>query len=222
MKGKLIVLDGGDGSGKTEQTKLLIERFLRERQPAQTVSYPRYHMPTGALVKSYLDGAFGPPLEVDARQASVLYALDRWASFREGVFAPLEAGVNIVATRYAASNMAHQGSKIVDPVERTAFFRWNDELEHGIYGIPRPDLNIILHVPAEISIKLIDGRGLTKDGHENIGHLRRAEATYLELARTFPNFALIECVREGRLLSIPEIHELVWTEVSKVLALQPA
>jgi len=222
MRGKLIVLDGGDGSGKTVQTDLLIGRFQKEGQPARTVSYPRYHTPTGALVKSYLNGAFGPPMEVGAKQASIFYAMDRWASMREGDLAPLEAGVHMVANRYAASNMAHQGSKIVDPAERTAFFRWNDELEHVTYGIPRPDLNVILHVPADISISLIDGRGNAKDGHENVEHLRRAEATYLELARSFPNFALIECVRDGKLLSREEIHELVWAEVSKALAVRPA
>lgn len=222
MRGKLIVLDGGDGSGKTVQTDLLIGRFQKEGRPARTVSYPRYHTPTGALVKSYLNGAFGPPMEVGAKQASIFYAMDRWASMREGDLAPLEQGVNMVANRYAASNMAHQGSKIVDPAERTAFFRWNDELEHVTYGIPRPDLNVILHVPADISISLIDGRGNVKDGHENVEHLRRAEATYLELARSFPNFALIECVQDGVLLSREAIHELVWAEVSKVLAAQPA
>lgn len=221
-RGKLIVLDGGDGSGKTVQTDLLIGRFGKEGLPAQTVSFPRYETPTGAIVKSYLNGAFGPPMEVGAKAASVLYATDRWAAFREGVFAPLEQGVSMVANRYAASNMAHQGSKIVDPAERTAFFRWNDELEHGIFGIPRPDLNVILHVPAEVSIGLIDGRGNAKDGHENVEHLRRAEATYLELARSFPGFVLIECVRDGVLLPREDIHELVWAEVRKVLATQPA
>lgn len=221
-RGKLIVLDGGDGSGKTVQTDLLIARFRKEGLPAQTVSYPRYETPTGAIVKSYLNGAFGPPMEIGAKPASIFYAMDRWVSFREGALAPLDSGVHMVANRYAASNMAHQGSKIVDPAERTAFFRWNDELEHVIYGIPRPDLNVILHVPADVSISLIDGRGNVKDGHENVEHLRRAEATYLELARSFPGFVLVECVRDGRLLPREEIHELVWAEVSKALAAQPA
>lgn len=221
-RGKLIVLDGGDGSGKTVQTDLLVGRFKKEGLPAQTISFPRYGTPTGAIVKSYLTGAFGPPLEIGAKAASVLYATDRWAAFREGAFAPLETGVHMVANRYAASNMAHQGSKIVDPDERTSFFRWNDALEHDVFGIPRPDLNVILHVPAEVSISLIDGRGNEKDGHENVEHLKRAEATYLELARSFPNFALIECVRDGKLLSREAIHELVWSEVSAVLTLQPA
>lgn len=221
-RGKLIVIDGGDGSGKTEQTKLLVERMKKEGQSVGTLSYPRYETPTGKVVKAYLDGAYGAAMHIPARQASMLYAVDRWASFKEGDFGGLAKGEHRICNRYVGSNMGHQGSKIDDPAERAAFFAWNDEIEHGFFGIPRPDLNVILHVPAETSIKLIDGRGNAKDGHENVEHLRRAEATYLELARTFPNFALIECVVDGKLLSIPEIHELVWAEVSKTLALQPA
>jgi dTMP kinase len=221
--GKFFGLDGGDCSGKTEQAKLLVERIGRETgRPTGALSYPRYETLTGKVVKAYLDGAFGTPTKLDARQASMLYATDRWASFKEGDFACLKRGEHLVTNRYVTANMGHQGSKIDDPAERAAFFAWADDLEHVFYGIPRPDLNIILHVPAEVSMRLLASRGNVPDGHENIEHLRRAEATYLELAHTLPNCALIECVKDGELLSIPEVHELVWAEVSKVLALQPA
>ena len=222
MRGKLIVIDGGDGSGKTKQTELLVARGAKEGKPFGTLSYPRYETKTGIVVKAYLNGEFGPPWDIPAEEASMLYAVDRWASFMEGDFKPLEEGVNMIANRYSGSNMGHQGSKIDDPAKRTAFFTWNDALEHEFFGIPRPDLNIVLHVPADISISLIDGRGNAKDGHENVEHLRRAEATYLELARTFPGFVLIECVRDGKLMPAEEIHELVWAEVSKALSVQPA
>ena len=222
MRGKLFVIDGGDGSGKTMQTQLLIARAAAEGLPFATLSYPRYETKTGVVVNAYLNGEYGPPLDIPAQQASMLYAIDRWAYFMEGDFAPLERGVHMIANRYSGSNMGHQGSKIDDPAKRTAFFKWNDELEHGFFGIPRPYLNIVLHVPADISISLIDSRGNAKDGHENVEHLRRAEATYLELARSFPGFVLIECVKDGKLLQPEDIHELVWAEVSKVLVRQPA
>ena len=222
-EGKFFNFDGGDGSGKTEQAKLAAERLARETgRKVSTLSYPRYHTKTGAVVKAYLDGAFGPPMDIDARQASMLYAIDRWASFKEGDFEGLKRGEHLVSNRYVTANMGHQGSKIADPAARTAFFRWEDEIEYGFFGIPRPDLNVILHVPAEVSMRLIVARGNAMDGHENLEHLKRAEATYLEIASTFPNCVLIECAPGGNLLSIPEIHELVWAEVSKALVLQPA
>ncbi len=217
-RGKLIVIDGTNGSGKTEQAKRLVARLEREGHAVGTLSYPRYETPTGRVVKSYLEGVYGTATEVPARQASMLYAIDRWASFKEGDLAPLERGAHVVANRYVASNMGHQGAQILDPEARAEFFRWNDDLEHGLFGIPRPDLNVILHVPSEVTMTLIDKRGNEKDQHENLEHQRAAEAAYLELARSFPNFALVECVVDGRLLSIDEIHELVWTEVRKTLA----
>ncbi|HJV33051.1 MAG TPA: thymidylate kinase [Patescibacteria group bacterium] len=216
-KGKFMVIDGMDGSGKTEQTKLLVERLRKEGLPVETISFPRYDTDSGKVVKAYLDGAFGTPDEVGPKRASILYAVDRYAASRE-MRQSLDAGTNLVANRYVASNMGHQGSKERREADRMAFYRWNDELEFGLFDIPRPDLNVILHVPVDISLALIEKRGATKDMHENRAHLEVAEATYLEIARTFPGFALIECVEGGRLLSIPEVHEKVWAAVAPLLA----
>ncbi len=225
-RGKLIVLDGGDGSGKTEQTDRLVKRMSAEGYPVATKSFPRYGMKSAGPVEDYLGkgrdtpgmGAYGPIDEIGPRQASILYAIDRWAAYRQGDFAPLEQGTHMVLNRYVASNMGHQGSKISDPKERSAYFRWNDDLEFGIFGIPRPDINLILHVPAEVAISLIDGRGIAKDGHENLEHLKRAEATYLEIARSFPNFVLIECMDSaGNLMTPEKIHDLVWTHIQPLL-----
>lgn len=216
-KGKFLVIDGMDGSGKTEQTRMLVERMAKESLPVETVSFPRYETDSGKVVKAYLDGAFGTPDDVGSKRASVLYAVDRYAA-SAGMRRTLEAGTNLVANRYVASNMGHQGSKERRETERMAFYRWNDELEYGLFAIPRPDLNVILHVPVDVSLSLIEKRGATKDLHENRSHLEAAEATYLEISRTFPGFALIECVEEGRLLSIPEVHEKVWAAVAPMLA----
>jgi dTMP kinase len=220
-RGKFLVIDGMDGSGKTEQTKLLIARMAREGCPVEQISFPRYETPTGAAVKQYLNGEFGSPEEVGPKRASVFYALDRYAASGE-IRGWLGAGKNVVANRYVASNMGHQGSKERRESERMAFYRWNDELEYGLFGIPRPDLNVILHVPVDTALALIDKRGNAKDEHENRAHLEAAEATYLEIARAFPGFTLIECVEDGRLLSIPEVHEKVWAAVAPLLARLPA
>lgn len=216
-QGKFLVIDGTDGSGKATQTKLLIERMRAEGLPVRTFAFPRYETPTGQKVKRYLAGEFGPPAALDPYQASPFYADDRKAAAPE-IEAALAAGDHVVADRYVAANMGHQGSKIADPDARTAYFRWNDELEYGRNGIPRPDLNVILHVPAETAMELIERRGNVKDGHESdLDHLKRAEETYMEIGRTFPGFRIIECVENGVLLTPEAIHAKVWEVVRPLL-----
>ncbi len=219
--GKFLVIDGTDGSGKTEQTKLLLERMQKEQLPVATISFPRYDTDSGKVVKAYLDGKFGTPDEVGAKRASILYAVDRYAACFD-VRGMLASGTNLIANRYVASNMGHQGSKERDAAERMAFYRWNDELEFGLFEIPRPDINVILHVPVDVSLTLIEKRGNAKDAHENREHLAAAEQTYLEIARIFPGFVLIECVENGQLLSLTEIHEKVWAAVAPILVRVPA
>ena len=215
--GKFFVIDGTDGSGKATQTKLLVERLRAAGYNVRTISFPRYDTPTGTVVRAYLMGEFGPADKVDARQASEFYATDRAAAAPE-IAAWLAAGDIVVADRYVAANMGHQGGKIADPAERMEFFRWEEGLEYGLNRLPRPDLNVILHVPAEISMALVEQRGNVKDGHEtDPGHLRRAEQTYIEIARTFPGFRLIECVRDGHIMRREDISDLVWAAVKPLL-----
>lgn len=217
-KGKLIVIDGGDGTGKATQTDLLIRRMRTLGVPVETMSFPRYKEPGSILVRKYLAGEFGTAKEVGSRVASAFFAVDRWAAsaqLREW----LEDGTHVVLDRYVAANMGHQGGKIDDPEERAALFRWLHDLEHVQFGIPEPDLNVIMHVTAERTAGLIDGRGAAKDIHEqDPEHLAAAERVYLEIARLFPEkFRLIECMKDGRLMSKGDIHELVWAIVSPLL-----
>jgi dTMP kinase len=215
-QGKFFVIDGTDGSGKATQTKLLIERMRRESLPVEMISFPQYGSKSAGPIEEYLAGRFGTPEDVGARRASIFYAVDRYAAGAK-ISGWLHGGTNVVADRYVASNMGHQGSKERNAVERAAFYRWNDELEYGLFKIPRPDLNVILHVPAAVSMQLIEKRGKTKDAHENLEHLTAAETTYLEIARTFPGFTLIECVENGRLLAPEEVHAKVWAAVRTFL-----
>ena len=153
-------------------------------------------------------------------RASILYAVDRFvAAFKIRKW--LDDNKIVIANRYVASNMGHQGGKIKDPEARKKFFAWNDDLEYNIFRIPRPDLNIILHVPAGIAQTLVDKKGhreylagAKRDIHEDdLHHLQNAEEAYLEIARTFPNFELVECVENGELLSIEAIHKKAWDVV---------
>ncbi|MEA3249315.1 MAG: thymidylate kinase [Patescibacteria group bacterium] len=218
QKGKLIVIDGTDGSGKATQTDMLIKRMRAAHLTVETVSFPRYDEPSSTLVRKYLAGEFGTASEVDPKIASTFYAVDRWAA-SEQIRGWLNDGANVVMDRFVASNMGHQGGKFPNQGERLAFFRWLFDLEHGEFGIPKPDLNVILHVPTERSDRLMDDRGRDRDIHESDPeHLRAAEQVYLEIAELFPDdFTLIECMRDGKLMSRGDIHSLVWVAASHLL-----
>lgn len=219
-----IMIDGIDGSGKSIQAQLLIERLRKENRPVEIISFPRYGLKSAAPIEEYLNGAYGTAEEVGPYRASVLYAVDRFAAAPQ-IRQWLKDGKIVVANRYVSSNMGHQGGKIHDPEERKKFFAWNDNLEYNIFNIPRPDLNIILHVPADIAQQLVDKKGereylkgAKRDIHEaDLHHLKNAEETYLEMALTFPNFGIVECVENGQLLSIEAIHEKIWQIVKKHL-----
>ncbi len=228
-RGKFIVIEGTDGSGKTEQFNRLLMR-LPEGFSVKTIDFPQYEEPSSYFVREYLNGNYGAleDEEIGPRRASLFYALDRFDASEKKIKKWLDDGVTVIANRYVGSNMGHQGGKIGDGKQRKDFFGWLDELEYGTFGVPRPDLNIILHVPAEIAQELVDRKaargyigGKKRDLHEgNIEHLRHAEKVYLEIAELFPeNFTVIECAPEGKLLSIEEIHEKVWDVAKRTLNL---
>ena len=224
MGGIFIVIDGTDGSGKATQTRLLVERLGQGKIPFATISFPQYQNLSSGPTREYLSGKYGRnPNDVSPYQGSILYAVDRFdASFQ--IRSWLEENRVVVADRYVSSNMGHQGSKISDPEERRKFFEWNDHLEYGIFNLPKPDLNIILHVPADISLTLAKGSSASKGGvvgdiHEhNEKHLRAAEKSYLEIVETFPGFNLIECADEqGILASTETIHKKIWSLISPLV-----
>jgi dTMP kinase len=174
-----------------------------------------------------LNGNFGTLEEIGPKQASIFYALDRYAASKD-IREAISSGKVAISNRYVGSNLGHQGSKFSDPEERKKYFEWNYELEYVINGIPKPDLNIILHVPAAIAQELVDKKierqylgGKKRDLHEaDLGHLKRTEEVYKQLAGLFPgDFTIIECAPDGKLLSIDEVHEKVWEVARGVLGI---
>lgn len=213
--GVFIMLEGTDGSGKTTQTNLLVEKLKTKGYKVEQISFPQYGEPSATMVEAYLRGDFGSADEVGPYKASVLYAVDRFAA-KEKIEQWLASGSIVIANRYVASNMGHQGGKIKDPTERQKYFDWNYNLEYTIFEIPKPDINIILHVPTEISKQLVDEREKAgthdrtgkRDIHqENIQHLKDAEQAYLDIAAKFKEFTLLSCATEGRMRSREEIHD---------------
>ena len=224
MKGLFIMIEGTDGSGKSVQTNLLVDALIKQGREVEQISFPQYGQPSAAMVEAYLNGEFGTAEAVGPYRASILYAIDRYAA--KGKIAKwLADGKIVIANRYVASNLGHQGGKIKDMAERKKYFAWNYNLEYNIFGIPKPDINLILHVTPEISQQLVDKkgareylRGKKRDIHEaDLNHLRAAEQAYIQIARSYPEFALIECVEEDQLLSPEIIHQKVMAHIQPYL-----
>jgi dTMP kinase len=221
--GKLIVIDGTDGSGKTTQFHLLISRLKEAGFLVETADFPQYNTKSSGPVEEYLSGKYGAANQVTPYQASLFYAIDRFdASFKIRQW--LQEGKIVVANRYVSSNMGHQGGKIINPLERKIFFNWLYELEYKLLEIPKPDLSLILHVEATVAQELArqrrreDWSGKNRDIHEeSLDHLKRAEETYQEIARTFPDFKFIRCTRNGAMLDREEIANLIWLVVKPLL-----
>lgn len=224
MKGKFIVLDGTDGSGKETQFKLLAEKLQKEGYEVRTADFPQYGKKSAGLVEEYLNGKYGGADEVGPYVASIFYACDRYdASLKIRKW--MEEGKIIISNRYVTANMGHQGGKINDQEERKKYFDWLYNLEYEIFKIPKPDLSVILHIPADIAQSLVDKKGHRdyvggekRDIHEDdLNHLKEAEKVYLELAKKFSNIKLIECTRDNKIMRRREIADLLWQDIKKCL-----
>lgn len=214
-------VDAQDGAGKNTQSDLLVARLNIEGFPARKVSFPRYDTPTGRLVHDYLHGKFGDPTKLDPLVASMIFARDREAAIPD----LMEWSRNsiLILDRYVSSNLAHQGGKISDLEKRKTLINKISALEFGLLEIPEPYLTIILGVSPEISFELSKKRfiesGKSLDGHEvNFEHIMNAAEVYRYLVATRSNsFRLVECCESGRLLSIDEVHEKIWSEFGPII-----
>ncbi len=217
-KGKLIIIEAGDGSGKATQTKALYEHLLSDGRKIQQISFPDYKSDSSALVRMYLSGKFGSrPEDVNAFAASTFYAVDRFASYKMNWQSSYNSGEWILADRYTTSNMVHQAVKLDDPEERKNFLDWLWDLEFIKLGLPVPDLVIFLDMDPAVSDKLIAARekGHEKDIHErDTGYLHRCHSVYLELAEKY-QWCRIKCSDKDEPRSIEAIHEDVYATVKE-------
>lgn len=222
--GVFIVLEGSDGSGKGTQFRLLSERLKAVGHEVAVFDFPRYEEPSSHFVKRYLNGDYGPASEVSPYTASIFYALDRYETSPH-IKEAIDGGGVVLANRYVGSNMAHQGTKFSSEAEQRGFFMWADSLEYQLLGIPRPNLNLFLKVPAEISFELIAKKAernytdKKRDEHEaDIQHIKKAVEAYDLLCKLFPkDFKEIDCTRDGQLLSIVEINDMIWKAIKPLL-----
>jgi thymidylate kinase/thymidylate synthase ThyX len=219
-EGVFLVIEGTDGSGKGTQFKLLIDKLTKEGYDVETFDFPQYEQESSYFVRQYLNGKYGSAEDVGPYTGSIFYALDRYESAPR-IRQALAEGKVVIANRFTGSNMAHQGTKFTSSEERNGYFIWLEAIEFKMLGIPRPDMSLVLRVPAEIAQKLVDqkeSRSYTdkkRDLHEaDINHLKRSVEVYDDLCRLFPkDFKQLECVRNGKILSIEAIHNLIWENV---------
>lgn len=211
MNGRLITIDGLDGSGKATQTELLCEELNRRGIKFRRVSFPDYHSDSSAPVRMYLNGEFGgKPEDVNAYAASSFFAVDRFASFIRDWKEDYRDGALIIADRYTTSNMIYQLPKL-PKTEWEKYLEWLQDFEYEKLGLPRPDLTVYLELPTEISQRLLDMRYLNgkgeRDIHEsNIGYLSACRESASYVAQRL-SWRTVICEEGGRPRKREEIHK---------------
>lgn len=227
-RGKLIVIEGIDGSGKETQTKLLIKELEKRKFKVKVMDFPQYGKTFfGDVVGRFLKGDFGTLKEVNPYLAALTFAGDRWQA-KDEINKYLDKGYIVILNRYAMSNMAHQGSKVFGKARRD-LLDFLDELEYKVYGIPREDLDILLDLPANVGKKLILkksqrnylGTHKKRDIHEgNVNYQNETRKLYLKLSEKYNYVKKVDCSKKGELKSIEDIHELVWNVASTFLGVK--
>ena len=219
--GKLIVIEGTDGSGKSTQFRLLTQRLENENIAFQKLVFPQYSEPSSALIRMYLGGEFGSkPTDVNAYAASTFYAVDRYASYKKVWGNWYEQGGLVVSDRYTTSNAVHQTSK--EPAEKQGeFLKWLYELEYDRLGLPKPNLIIYLDVPTDFTEQMMRRReadtNTTADIHEqDLDYLATCRRTGRAAAEYY-GWTVIQCVRDGRMRSIEDIHEEIYRHVAAIV-----
>lgn len=220
-RGKLIVIEGLDGSGKETQAKLLKEALAEQGVKIKPVTFPDYNNPSSALVKLYLGGKLGQsPGDVNPYAASSFYAVDRFASYKQFWQKDYEQGKVILADRYATSNAIYQLAKL--PKEQwNHFLKWIEEYEYQMLEIPKPDVVLYLDMPPEISQQLMlaryKGDESKKDLHEsNFAFLQQCRLSALYASKKL-GWKNIVCAENNAPRTIESIHQEVLAITKKQL-----
>jgi dTMP kinase len=216
-KGVLIVIDGGDGSGKATQATFLIQKLKEKKIPVKYFDFPRYYQSFhGQTVARFLRGEFGTIDQVSPYLASLAYALDR-ASAKQEMDDFLKKGGIIITNRYVSSSMAYQGAKFNSKNEQKEFLKWIYDLEYKVHRLPKENLVIYLYVPWQIGYQLtltkekrryLKGQAL--DIHEkDMAYRQKVEVMYLDLAKRNKHWEVVNCVENNQILPKEVIHQKI-------------
>ena len=222
MRGKIIVIEGTDCSGKETQTSLLVQRLRKSGRKIEHMCFPNYDSPTGKIIGgAYLGKSFiGESLfsegvdKVDPKVAALYYAADRRYN-RQRILDLLDDGVDVILDKYVESNMGHQGAKVFDKEERLKLYDNLTTLEYEFLELPKPDLTIFLYMPYKRIAELKKGRD-----DVNLIYVRNAEQAYLEFV-DLHDYKKIDCVdKKDKLRDMLDIHEDIYKLVAKELKLK--
>ena len=227
-KGKLIVIDGTDGSGKTTQVTLLRKKLTKEGYTVKILDFPEYYKNFfGKFIGHCLSKQYYNWINIHPKIASIAYAADRWESSKE-VQSWLKKGYIVLSNRYVSANQIHQGGKISNAKKRANFIKWLNKIEYEVFKIPKPDAVFYLNVPLNIIFKLIKERnkkvsrlymGKRKDIVEgNIPYLTNSNKSALWLAKTQKSWIKIDCVKNEVINTRENIHKEVYEKVKKIIS----
>ena len=219
--GKLIVIEGTDGSGKSTQFQKMSEHLEKDGVAFKHIVFPRYSEESSALIRMYLGGQFGDkPSDVNAYAASSFYAVDRYASYKMDWGKWYEDGGVVISDRYTTSNAVHQASK-EEGQARQDYLRWLYEFEYDQLKLPRPDLTIYLDVPTDFTEKMLRGR---EEATNTKADIHEKDMAYLATCRqcgreaaAFYGWKVIHCVKDGKMRSIEDIHNEIYAAVQQCL-----
>jgi dTMP kinase len=222
-KGKFIVIEGTDGSGKGTQIELLRNYLKGKKKDFEVSDFPQYNNFSGAFVAKYLRGEYGSAEEVGPYRGSIFYAIDRYDKSFD-IARWIKEGKIVLSNRYVSANMGHQAGKIDNKKKRNDFLKWLYNLEYDIFNIPKPDVTILLYASPEIGQKLVDNKntrsyvhGKKRDIHEaDLNHLKKASEAYLDVAKKY-KWTIIDCTPEGVMRSRESIHEEILKKLHKYL-----
>lgn len=222
--GKIIVIEGTDSSGKETQTKLLYERIKKIYDKTIKISFPNYESPACEPVKMYLAGKFGKDAtKINPYPVSTMYAIDRYASFKQNWEKFYRDNYIIITDRYVTSNMIHQASKIEDKNKKEEYLKWLEDLEYEKIQIPKPDEIIFLKMPIEKAKILMEERKnkITgeekKDIHElNEEYLKKSYDNACSISKKY-SWTEIECVEENKIKTVEQINNEIFEKIKKFM-----